>query len=171
MLIRKFSQMQVSDIILKDSEYFEIVKDIITNKNVLKMKDYLQHGTTTCYDHCLNVSYYSYILCKKLNLDAKSAARAGLLHDLFLYDWHTSTLSKNSSFLKKHAFYHPLIALKNSNKYFRLSKIEKDIIAKHMWPLTITLPKYKESYIVSFIDKICCLSETIHILIPVKIYI
>ena len=170
-MIRKFFPLQVSDVVCRDSEYFELVSDIITNKNVLKMKDYMQHGTTSCFDHCLNVSYYSYILCKKLNLDTRSAARAGLLHDMFLYDWHTSTYIKNAPLTKKHAFYHPYIALKNANKYFKLNKVEKDIIVKHMWPLTIVLPKYKESYVVSIIDKLCCITETIYMFIPKKMYI
>ncbi|NTW07521.1 MAG: HAD family hydrolase, partial [Syntrophaceae bacterium] len=30
---------------------------------------------------------------------------------------------------------------------------EADIIQKHMWPLTLVPPKYKESFIVSFADK------------------
>lgn len=171
MFIKNFYDLQVSDIICKDAEYFELVNDVITNKYVLSMKDYIQHGNTSCFDHSLNVSYYSYLLCKKLNLDAKSVARAGLLHDLFLYDWHTSTLSKNSPINKKHAFYHPYIALKNANKYFKLNKKEKDIIAKHMWPLTIVPPKYKESYVIVLIDKLCCISETLHMVMPKKIYI
>ncbi len=32
-------------------------------------------------------------------------------------------------------------------------------ILKHMWPLTIVPPKYKESYIVAGIDKYCALME------------
>ena len=34
-----------------------------------------------------------------------------------------------------------------------------DIIVKHMWPLTVTLPKYRESYIVTLADKYCATSE------------
>jgi uncharacterized protein len=33
-----------------------------------------------------------------------------------------------------------------------LNDIEEDIIRKHMWPLTLVPPKYKESFIVSFAD-------------------
>ena len=35
----------------------------------------------------------------------------------------------------------------------KVVEIEKDIIIKHMWPLTITPPRYYESYIVTFVDK------------------
>lgn len=36
----------------------------------------------------------------------------------------------------------------------RLTPIEKDIIMKHMWPLTAIPPRYPESFLVSFIDKL-----------------
>ena len=34
-----------------------------------------------------------------------------------------------------------------------LNDIEKDIIIKHMWPVTIRFPKYAESFIVGIADK------------------
>lgn len=170
MFFRNFSYIHQADLICKDEEYYSLVSDILEHKEVLKMKDFIQHGQTNCYEHCLNVSYYSYLICKKLGLDAKSAARGGMLHDLFLYDWHLQD-SSNVPLFKKHAFSHPYIALKNAKKYFNLNRKEKDIIVKHMWPVTIILPKYKESYIITLVDKICCVAETVYTAIPQKIYI
>ena len=37
----------------------------------------------TRYDHSLRVSYYSYVLAKKIGLDYVLVSRAGLLHDFF----------------------------------------------------------------------------------------
>ena len=54
---------------------------------------------------------------------------------------------------KFHGLEHPKIALDNARKYFAVNEIEEDIIVKHMWPLTMVPPKYKESFIVSFADK------------------
>ena len=71
-------------------EFYIIVKDLINNPTVLQMKNYRQHYDTSCYDHCIEVAYWSYLFCKKFNLDYKAAARAGILHDLFLYDWRHS---------------------------------------------------------------------------------
>jgi uncharacterized protein len=134
--------------------YMEFISDLIFNEKIQSMKNYTQHGSINCYDHCLNVSYYSYRLCKVLGLDYKCAARGAMLHDFFLYDWHTTKPSEGL-----HGFVHPKIALKNANKYFCLNEMEKDIIVKHMWPLTLKLPKYKESYIVTFVDKFCTILE------------
>ena len=141
----------------KDNEFEEIIKDIVSNNIVLEMKNYRQHYDTDCFEHCKNVAYYSYIICKKFKLDYKSVARAGMLHDLFLYDWREK--QENNKGL--HAFTHPKTALNNACKIFNLNLKEKDIILKHMWPLTIKLPKYKESYIIGFVDKYCAIRESI----------
>ena len=73
-----------------DKEYIELVKDIINNDVVKEMKKYRQHYDVNTFEHCMNVSYISYKICKKLKWDYKSMARAAMLHDLFLYDWRNS---------------------------------------------------------------------------------
>ncbi|MBR3673555.1 MAG: HDIG domain-containing protein [Clostridia bacterium] len=120
------------------------------------MKEFRQHYDTSCFEHCKNVAFISYKICKKLNLDYKSAARAGMLHDLFLYDWRKRQDGRKGL----HAFTHPRTALENSKKIFELNEKEEDIILKHMWPLTVKLPKYSESYIVTIADKYCALGES-----------
>jgi len=80
--------------------------------------------------------------------------RGGLLHDFFLYDWHVKNQRKGL-----HGFTHPRVALENAIEHFDLNDTEKDIIEKHMWPLTIRLPKTKESLVVSLVDKYCSLLE------------
>lgn len=140
-----------------DYEYRQCVENLITSPVVLSMQNFVQHSNLSCFEHCVNVSCKSYIICKYLNFNYCFAARGGLLHDLFLYDWH---ISKPENGL--HAFTHPALALKNANMYFNLNDVEKDIIVKHMWPLTLKLPKYKESFIISFVDKYCAFTETFY---------
>ncbi|MBE6842446.1 MAG: HD family phosphohydrolase [Ruminococcus sp.] len=140
----------ISNELCKD--YYETVKDLLSHELVLKMKDYIQHGTTTTYQHCINVSYYNYRLCKFFGLDARAGARAGLLHDFFLYDWHV-----DRSMI--HGITHPKKALENASAHFELSECEKDIILKHMFPLTIKPPSYKETAIIVIVDKYCGLAE------------
>lgn len=137
-----------------DKEYEKCVDDLIYNEIVLSMKNFIQHSDISCFQHSIAVSYNSYLICKLLGFDYRSAARGGLLHDLFLYDWH---ITKPEEGL--HGFTHPAAALKNADKYFVLNELEKDIIQKHMWPLTIKLPKYKESFVIVFVDKYCAILE------------
>jgi uncharacterized protein len=141
-----------------DGEYKKCIGDLLQNEIVCSMKKFIQHNNVTCLEHSICVSYYSFFICKRLGLDYRSAARGGLLHDFFLYDWHITKPVKGL-----HGFTHPNTALENANKYFYLNEIEKDIIEKHMWPLTAKLPKYKESFIVSFVDKYCALMEILKI--------
>lgn len=59
----------------RNKEFSELIQEIINNETVLQMKNYLQHFDTNCFDHCITVSYYSYLICKKLKLDYVSASR------------------------------------------------------------------------------------------------
>lgn len=137
-------------------EFENIIKDMKNNPTVLKMRNFRQHYDTSCYEHCENVAYFSFLICKKLKLDYVSVARAGMVHDLFLYDWRVKENGRKGF----HAFRHPRIALNNALKLFDLSKKEQDIILKHMWPLTVIPSIYLESYILSSVDKYCALKES-----------
>lgn len=135
-------------------EYKKCIDELIQHEMVGSMKNFIQHGEISCLQHSLSVSYNSYRICRLLGLDYHSAARGALLHDFFLYDWHDEKPYKGL-----HGLAHPHIALQNANQYFNLNELEKDIIQKHMWPLTLKLPKYREAYVVSFVDKYCATLE------------
>ena len=87
-----------------------------------------------------------------LRIEEKSLVRGALLHDYFLYDWHTGGD-------KLHGLHHAARALENAEKDFDLGDIERDIIKRHMFPLNIRPPKYRESWIVCLADKICAANE------------
>lgn len=137
-----------------DAEYMSYVQDLLETDAVKKLAQYKQHVNSTRLEHSLSVSYYSFKLAKKWGGDARATARAGLLHDLFYYDWRTTKFDEGS-----HAYMHPRIAVKNAEKITELSDLERDIILKHMWGATVAPPKYKESYIVTFVDKYCAVKE------------
>lgn len=144
---------------IDEIEFFNIIKDMLNDDTVVKMKEYRHHYDSSCYDHCLEVSYMSYKYCKKHHLDYIAASRAGMVHDLFLYDWRHSGKELNLPGL--HAFVHPQIAYDNAAKLFDLNDKEKDIIIKHMWPVTITkFPKYKESFVITVADKVSALNSS-----------
>jgi uncharacterized protein len=135
-------------------DYLACVEELLGNDEVLSMRHYSQHRGVDCLMHCLNVSYSSYRICRLLGLDYRAAARGGLLHDFFLYDWHVE-----NPYGGLHGFTHPKIAVRNAERRFNLSEREKDVIKKHMWPLTPSLPKYAESFVVLLTDKFFCVSE------------
>lgn len=145
---------------LSNTEYYSCIEDLISNPIVLQMDEFIQHGTTTTLDHCISVSYKSFRIAKLFKLNYKGVARAGLLHDFFLYDWHNTPKAKK--FLEMHGYTHARTALNNALKHFELTNMEKDIISKHMWPLTLrNVPQYKESFLVSIVDKYSSCTETI----------
>ena len=137
----------------KKFDYNKCVSDLISSEIVESLQDFRQHNVSTL-QHSTNVSYISYRICRMLSLDYQAAARGGLLHDLYLYDWRVP-----DPYRGMHAFYHPKVALKNACANFDLSDKEKDIIRKHMWPLTPVFPRYGESVVVSFVDKFCAFME------------
>ena len=67
-----------------DSEYMACTEDIRKHPVFESMDQYIQHGTTTCRDHCIRVSYLGYKICRAIGGNWRSAARAGLLHDCVL---------------------------------------------------------------------------------------
>lgn len=129
----------------------------LQNSHFPETRHFIQHGTTSVYRHSVAVAYISCIIAAKLNLkvDIHKMIRGALLHDYFLYDWHVKDKSH-----RLHGFTHPGRALANAVRDFDLSPLECNIILRHMFPLTLLPPVYKEGWIVTIADKYCCLIET-----------
>lgn len=135
----------------------EHAADILDSDKMASEKNFMQHGTTSCYEHSIMVACMSVTLARRfrISVDERSMVRGALLHDYFLYDWHVPDKSH-----RLHGFTHPFAALKNAERDFELNAMERDIIVKHMFPLNPFLPKYKESVLVCLADKMCALKET-----------
>lgn len=142
-----------------EGEYKAAVADILADAEFKKLKLY-HHHSSSIYAHACGVSYLSYKICKQLDLDWRSAARGGLLHDFFLYDWRHHDLPELDR-RKFHGLEHPKIALNNAQARFRLNAVERDCIVKHMWPLTPLPPRHIESLVVSMADKYLASKEWI----------
>lgn len=140
----------------------EAAGDILGSDNFYKTRSFIQHGNMTVNSHCMNVAKYSIAISDKLHIpcNRKELIRGALLHDYFLYDWHTKD---HVNPLRLHGFYHPGIALQNASREYELTPREKDIIKKHMWPLTVVPPVCREAWIVRTADKWCSLMETFHV--------
>lgn len=142
-------------------------KEILSSPKFKKSKDFIQHGNISVRKHSINVALTALKISKSLPIktNEKDIVRGALLHDYFLYDWHKKKVTPKHilKFYKMHGFTHPTTALNNASKDFKLNKREKDIIKKHMWPLTIVPPMCREAWIVTMADKYCSLLETLHI--------
>ncbi len=145
-------------------ELFSYGKEIIVSPEAQATRNYIQHGETTVFEHCLGVAKISLLIANSLEktlgikVDKRSLVRGALLHDYFLYDWHDKAPGRNV-----HGFTHPGIACRNADRDFELNDIERDIIKKHMFPLTPFLPMHRESFIVTIADKWCALAETFNV--------
>ena len=137
-------------------EYISCVSDLLENENILKLSGFPHHIGTTRLQHSLNVSYYNFLLCRALKLDAKSAARAGLMHDLFFYDRRKHEKPPTES---PHISEHPKIAFFNASEMFSINELEGDMIINHMWPMTLRLPRHRETFIITLVDKFCAVAE------------
>jgi len=134
--------------LIKNKEFKKIIKEILRNNEYKKLYNIEHHGISRM-EHSIKISYYSYIIAKKLKIDYKSVARGALLHDFYLDGDERKCKRK---FLD--TFSHPKKALNTSIKYFKINDIEKNIIISHMFPIYLSIPKYKESILVNIIDKI-----------------
>lgn len=121
-------------------------------------KNYVQHGDVSVYTHCINVAYMSVKIAQifHLNVNMDTLITGALLHDYFLYDWHDGNKDH-----RLHGFTHPKKALKNAMEDYNLSPKAKNIIVRHMFPLTIIPPTCMEAWIVCLADKICAIKETL----------
>ena len=141
---------------IMQTDYYTVVSDLLDMEEVKALGEFRHHIMTTRLQHCLNVSYYNYKLCHLLHLDAESAARAGLLHDLYHYD--TAKYHKEGHPIK-HSAFHPMTALENAGQLLELNDKERDMIVNHMFPVTPALPKYAETYVITLVDKYCAVIE------------
>ena len=137
-------------------EFYLHIAPLLENEQVQALENYIQHNCYSRLNHSLDVAYYSFFIAKLLRWDAGSAARGGLLHDLYLYD-----RQEDPEQSKGHLRAHPKVALENARKVCELNKVEENIIRSHMWLVTLTPPRYKEGFVVTFVDKYCALREAL----------
>lgn len=139
--------------------FLPCVQDILNSPQVQSMKDIHHHPGTSCFDHSLFVSYAAFRLARRWGLDCRVAARAGLLHDLYLYDPKARTFT-HDRYEGLQCFAHPRAALKNAWALCgSLTPKEENIILTHMWPLSPKMPRYREAFVVNLADKLCALAE------------
>lgn len=139
----------------------EIVGELLQHKDIQDLKYYKHHYYNTRFAHSLEVSYTTYRWCKRLGLDYRAGARAGLMHDMFYYDCRESR-----GIIEHHNRDHPLIALMNARQLTELTEIEEDMILKHMWVPFKQTPEYTEGWVITLADKYHAMMDWVYI--PIK---
>ena len=121
----------------------ETLKELNRQGRLQEEKLAKQHGSTSVYQHSINVAYLSLWLAGRLPLrtDRRALVRGALLHDYFLYDWH-----KKDDGHRWHGFRHGKTAARNAKRDYRL---------------TVLPPKSKEGWMVCLADKWCAAEETV----------
>lgn len=138
--------------------YLDCVRDLIHTPQVQSMRQLPHHPGVSCYEHSVFVSYVAYRLARRWGLDARSCARCGLLHDLYLYRWNDQSAHPGLQ-----CFDHPVFALRNAEALTPLTDKERNAILAHMWPLALYLPRSREAWTISLADKICATIETVQL--------
>lgn len=138
-------------------EYRACVEELLFSSQVQHMKSIRHHPGVSCYEHSVFVSYVAWYLADRWGADARTAARAGLLHDLYLYD-------PRSLPSWRQCFAHPVAAARNAAALEgALSPKEENCILAHMWPLSVRMPHSREAAAVCLADKLCSVAEVLHV--------
>ncbi len=134
-----------------------LLRDYLYHPEAERMRQYIQHGTITTYDHALEVARRCYRRSQGRRVDTESLTVAAFLHDLYLYDWHEPDSSH-----RLHGFHHARRAADNARRIFGISDEIYAMIDSHMWPLNLTrLPRSREAWILTLTDKEVSLTETL----------
>lgn len=141
-------------------KFWEAFISLREDPSVQELKKYPNHRISNLFDHSSRVAECAYDMSRRLHMsvDGKSLARGAMLHDFYLYQaWGNKEIGTRA-----HWFGHPDTALRNAEKQFKLTELEKNIITSHMWPLTfLHFPRSREAFLVSFADKVCAFGEGI----------
>ncbi|WP_028235419.1 HD domain-containing protein [Pseudobutyrivibrio sp. MD2005] len=136
-----------------------ILAPYINDTRVQKMKNFMQHGRISTYEHVESVTRLSYWMNKRLHIgaDERVLTIGAFLHDYYLYDWHLTDEGHGL-----HGFSHSNTAMENAINHFGIGKRTQAVIESHMWPLTFTkIPKSREAWIVCIADKCISTKETL----------
>ena len=143
----------------EEGAFFAFARRVVDAGRLREEALYVQHGTTSTLLHSLAVAHRADGIARGLGLGGARLVeirRAGLLHDYYLYDWHTP-----EPWHRLHGLRHPGFALRNARRdYPDLTLREADAIVHHMFPLTPLPPHFGVGWVVTLADKLCASYET-----------
>lgn len=134
-------------------EFYNIIEPFVSHQEFVKRKDFSHHINESVYEHTLRVSFDCFKIGKKLKLDYKSLTIAALLHDFYEKPWQYDKEKK--PILQMHAFTHAHNAVLNAKKHFgsKITPKIANIMETHMFPVNKKIPRSKEAWILTLVDK------------------
>ena len=153
-----------------DEEFYPMIQDILDHPVFQKLRELPHHGPdNSVYDHSLATARRAYLLGRGLRLgqeELRSLTRAALLHDFFGYDWRDGWYKELVSRYRgmrrlthMHAFWHGQIAAERARLYFDLSPEQCAAIASHMFPLSTSLHRSRQAWLITLADKMVASRE------------
>jgi uncharacterized protein len=155
-------------------EWLLYVEDILLSDEFQRRKLFQHHHNISVWDHSILVSFKSFLFSKYFNTSSRICAIAGLLHDFYPQAWlyseellklddgkYLSEFGIRKPLFKMHGFTHGNEASLNVLKFFPELNNDRIInsIKRHMFPLTLIPPKYKEGFIITCVDKMNSVNE------------
>lgn len=150
--------------------YRELVKDLFNLSELKRLNELPSHAITdvlrirkrsyrrSMLDHSLSVSRTCYLIGKKLKLDVRDLARAGLLHDVGFTVKGCKICEIDPISLYSCGFCHHRSSARIAKEIGEKENVV-NMIRSHMFPLCLSPPLNKESMVLWFADKICALMD------------
>ena len=111
----------------------QILARLQEDADVQRMREFVQHGRISTYEHCERVAELSWRIDRffSLHSDPDVLLTGAMLHDFYLYDWHRADNGEH----RLHGFRHAKTARRNAEEHFRIGGETGHVIDSHMWPL------------------------------------
>jgi len=139
---------------LIDQEIYNIGAVLLESELMNRAKTQRHHMSTTLYDHTMEVSRKSVMLCNKLekrgkHVDRKNVIIGALCHDLAMVGRDEKYISGKEACKR-----HPIESAEIARDFFPdINDETVRTIERHMWPLTPDPPVSLEDWVVSQADK------------------
>lgn len=149
------------------------LQEIRTDAGEILQTDLFQEAAKTDHHYGYNIANHEIHVCLialfivallsaiGIHFHVREMVRGIMCHDLGLVGRYNGKFHSGPDC----AFRHPVESEKEAEKICTdLTPIETDVITKHMFPLSKTgIPSCRETWIVTIADKICAVTEGLHI--------
>ena len=139
-----------------EKEFRSMIRPTVTRKVYQRMKHIRHHLRGNLYEHSIKVAYLCYRCHRACRMcgDRTELVQGALLHDFYLYDPHAE------KGYARHWVAHPRRALCNAQRYYGpLTAAQRDMIERHMFPVTPLPPRTPYGWMICLCDKLAAVHD------------